>query len=121
MLVLSVWLFWPVKNSPSSLSFADGSVVELSPDSVVRRIDEYTQQGVYVERGSVSCRVAPQDANREFIVRSGEDQVTVRGTHFAVHRGTGFGVQVFEGSVTVTDGTLLEAGQQWFHGIQASG
>ncbi len=64
---------------------------------------------VALERGTVTCEVAPRTNRAPFIVEAGETRVTVIGTRFSVHReGAHATVSVERGLVEVADTNMTE-------------
>jgi transmembrane sensor len=64
---------------------------------------------VALERGTVTCEVAPRTNRAPFIVEAGETRVTVIGTRFSVHReGAHATVSVEHGLVEVADTNMTE-------------
>jgi len=64
---------------------------------------------VVLDRGTVTCEVAPRSKAAPFIVEAGETRVTVIGTRFSVHRvGTHATVAVEHGLVEVADTNMTE-------------
>lgn len=88
-----------------SAVLADGSRVELAPDSALDvDIGVSGERVVTLVRGEAMFDVA-HDASRPFIVRSGQGQVRVLGTAFSVRRTGGMSrVTVTRGKVEVTSG-----------------
>ena len=75
---------------------------------------------VVLDRGTVTCEVAPRSKAAPFIVEAGETRVTVIGTRFSVHRvGTHATVTVEHGLVEVADTDMTElvhAGERFVPG-----
>jgi hypothetical protein len=64
---------------------------------------------VVLERGSVTCEVAPRTARAPFVVQAGQTRVTVIGTRFTVRRvGDHAAVSVEHGLVEVADTNMTE-------------
>lgn len=83
------------------LTLADGSVVQLAPDSSLRIRLEPRLRRIVLSRGEAFFRVA-RDARRPFVVETGYASVRATGTAFAVERrGEAAVVTVTEGSVSV--------------------
>lgn len=103
--------------SPSRLALGDNEL-ELGADTaVVATGDDARGMVVVVERGSVTCTVAPRGSRPPFVVQAGEVRVRVVGTRFSVARiGEGARVEVDHGVVEVSAGTdrvTLHDGQSW--------
>ena len=113
-------------RSPSRIvTYGDGShfevsgaALDVSPEATVL-VSGDDEHGLLVvlERGSVTCEVAPRNGRPPFVVQAGEANVRVIGTHFTVRRtGDSGGVQVDRGVVEVTargEVTLVRAGASW--------
>jgi hypothetical protein len=64
---------------------------------------------VALDRGAVTCEVAPRSKRAPFVVEAGETRVTVIGTRFTVHRvGAHATVSVEHGLVEVADTNMTE-------------
>lgn len=83
----------------SSITLADGSVVQLNTDSVleVNYVDE--RRDLRLLRGQALFEVA-HDRNRPFVVEAGGQTITALGTAFDVHVGAG------ETRVTLVEGRI---------------
>lgn len=100
------------------LALADGSVVQLAPNSKLRVHLQARLREIELSRGEAFFRVARD--GRPFIVETEHATVRATGTAFAVERaGEGVVVTVAEGKVVVQNaehraepGVLLAAGQQ---------
>lgn len=83
-------------------TLADGSIVDLAPDSTVRVRYEAKERIVALERGEALFHVA-KNPNRPFIVQAAATRVRAVGTVFNVERNQqGVSVTVVEGRVAVT-------------------
>lgn len=79
----------------------DGTVVQLEPETTLRVSFEEHERRVVLERGRALFRVT-KDAQRPFLVHTGDTSVRAVGTAFGVERGTrGVVVTVAEGKVAV--------------------
>lgn len=103
------------REGAAVVQLADGSQIELGPRAeleVERRRDGTT---IHLRRGNVIVEAAPQGRGHLFVATD-DCLVSVRGTIFAVNRGTkGSRVSVVEGEVEVGYGSrqaVLEAGEQ---------
>jgi transmembrane sensor len=84
-----------------SVTLADGSVVQVDPESRLRIRLEKRQRDVALERGRALFRVA-KDPSRPFVVRAEATQVRAVGTQFGVEQAReGIVVTVAEGKVAV--------------------
>jgi hypothetical protein len=112
-------------SSPSHLPLGD-SVLDLGPaTAVVATGNDDHGVVLVVERGSVTCTVAPRAGRPPFVVQAGEVRVRVVGTRFSVTRvGDGARVDVDHGVVEVSAGVdrvTLRDGQSWEMTPQAPG
>jgi hypothetical protein len=104
-------------SSPSHFALGD-SALDLGPGTVVVATGN-DDRGVVlvVERGRVTCAVAPRAGRPPFMVQAGEVRVRVVGTRFSVTRlGEGVRVDVDHGVVEVSAGAermSLHDGQSW--------
>jgi hypothetical protein len=115
-----------VASGPAQLSTTDsgshveiaGAVLDVAPHSAV----SFGGRGdgamvVVLDRGTVTCEVAPRTARAPFIVQAGATRVTVIGTRFSVHReGQHATVTVAHGLVEVADTSytqLVHAGERY--------
>jgi hypothetical protein len=94
------------------------SVLEVGPWSSARvEGDDASGITVTLDRGDVTCDVAPRNGRPPFSVRAGTVTVKVIGTHFHVTRVAGGArVEVDRGTVEVDEGTksdLVHAGESW--------
>lgn len=95
-----------------------GAALDVSPEAtlLVSGDDEHGLL-VVLDRGSVTCEVAPRAGRPPFVVQAGDVNVRVIGTHFTVRRtGDSGGVQVDRGVVEVRargEVTLVRAGASW--------
>lgn len=84
---------------------ADGSRLVVNTDSLLRTAVDRTSRTVWLDRGEAFFEVA-HDARHPFVIRAGDQRVTVLGTRFAVRRdGDAVRVSVIEGRVRVEDAT----------------
>jgi hypothetical protein len=111
--------------TPNHLALGD-SELDLGPGTAVVATGS-DDRGVVlvVERGSVTCTVAPRAGRPPFVVQAGEVRVRVVGTRFSVARvGDGARVDVDHGIVEVSAGVdrvTLRDGQSWELTPQAPG
>ncbi|HXI85900.1 MAG TPA: FecR domain-containing protein [Parvularculaceae bacterium] len=85
----------------SRITLADGSVVDLAPESKMRVAYSAGKRRVFLKRGEAFFNVRKGDA-RAFVVASGDAVVRVTGTKFNIHNGpAGVTVSVAEGIVEV--------------------
>jgi hypothetical protein len=104
-------------TSPSRVVLGDNEL-ELGAETAAVAIgDDARGVVVVVERGRVTCTVAPRGGRPPFVVQAGEVRVRVVGTRFSVARiGEGARVEVDHGAVEVSSGTdrlTLRDGQSW--------
>lgn len=104
-------------NSASEVGFA-GATLDVAPHSALFiNGDEDRGFLVVLDRGEVTCDVAPRHGRPPFVVQAGSTRVTVVGTRFTVTRsGDEATVAVQRGIVEVTArGTALRvpAGERW--------
>jgi transmembrane sensor len=84
-----------------SVTLADGSVVQIDPESRLEIRLQKQQRDVSLERGRALFRVA-HDSTRPFVVRAGDTRVRAVGTQFGVEEArAGVVVTVAEGKVAV--------------------
>ena len=87
--------------APRNVRLADGSAVELGPDSEVATHFDGATRGIVLVNGAARFRVA-HDAAHPFVVTAGDRTVTARGTVFEVAlRPEGLVVTMVEGVVDV--------------------
>ncbi len=92
------------------VTLADGSIVDLAPNSDVRVRLQAKRRLVSLDRGEAMFHVA-KNPNRPFIVSAESTSVRAVGTAFDVaRRAGGVAVTVVEGRVSVTTQTSLTAG-----------
>jgi len=103
--------------APSHLALGDNELDLGADTAVVAMGDDDHGVTVVVERGSVTCTVAPRGARPSFLVQAGDVRVRVVGTRFSVTRfGEGARVEVDHGVVEVSAGSdrlTLRDGQSW--------
>ena len=103
--------------SASHLALGDSSI-DVSPDSVVLANGD-DDRGVLLvlERGSVTCDVAPRHGRPPMVVQAGDVRVRVVGTHFTVTRmDDSARVDVAHGTVEVSAAghtSLVHEGEAW--------
>ena len=104
-------------TSPSHLT-VEGAAIDVAPSSAITFVDE--REGATVirlERGTVTCEVAPRGERAPFVVEAGTTRVTVVGTRFGVTRvGDHAQVWVAHGTVEVGDdgvSQLVHAGERY--------
>ena len=107
-------------TSGSSIAIA-GATLEVAPQSAVSFGGGRDGALVVVlDRGTVTCEVAPRSKRAPFIVEAGATRVTVIGTRFSVHRVGGHAtVSVEHGLVEVADTNMTElvrAGERYHPG-----
>ncbi len=114
-------------TSPSHLT-VEGAAIDVAPASAVTFApgdDEGDGATVIrLERGSVTCEVAPRAGRAPFVVEAGTTRVTVVGTRFAVTRvGDRAQVSVVHGTVQVDDDgvtRLVHAGERYLPGADTA-
>ncbi len=119
------WSIWPgggpaeprtlvaetVVGGRGSMSFSDGSKVELNTASKARARFGERRREVWLDRGEAYFEVA-HDASRPFVVHAGDARVTVLGTKFSVRRdGDRLRVAVTEGRVRLDGGAVDDSGR----------
>ena len=83
------------------VSLPDGSRVTVNTDSVMRAAVGRASRDVWLDRGEAYFEVA-HDARHPFVIRAGDERITVLGTRFSVRREAGtVRVAVAEGRVRV--------------------
>jgi hypothetical protein len=107
-------------TSPSHLT-VEGAAIDVAPSSAITFGDERDGATVIrLERGTVTCEVAPRGARAPFVVEAGTTRVTVVGTRFGVTRvGDHAQVWVAHGTVEVGDdgvSQLVHAGERYVPG-----
>ena len=110
-------------SSPSHLT-VEGAAIDVAPSSAITFADERDGATVVrLERGTVTCEVAPRGARAPFVVEAGATRVTVVGTLFGVTRvGDHSEVWVTHGTVEVGDDgvtQLVHAGERYVPGTAA--
>jgi hypothetical protein len=87
-----------------------GAELEIAPESAVRfGAGKDGATVVELDRGAVTCEVAPRTNRAPFIVQAGETRVTVIGTRFTVRRlGAHATVTVEHGLVEVADTNMTQ-------------
>lgn len=107
----TAWQFWPSPTlthqqfrtgvgEKAAVTLADGSVVTLSTDTVVRTEKDGEKRLVYLDRGQAFFKVA-HDRRHPFEVHAAGRVVTAVGTAFEVRVDRGFKVTLVEGKVRV--------------------
>ena len=91
----------------ATVTLADGSVVTLSTDTLVRTVKDGDKRLVYLDRGQAYFKVA-KDRLHPFEVHAAGRTVTAVGTAFEVRVDSGFKVTLVEGKVRV-DAPLARA------------
>ena len=104
-------------TSPSHLTIP-GASLDVAPASAIDFATEHDGTIVIVlERGAVTCEVAPRSHGAPFVVEAGATRVTVIGTRFTVTRaGDHASVSVDRGTVEVGDDgvtQLVHAGERY--------
>jgi len=105
------WQFWPSPTltnqqfrtgvgEKATVTLADGSVVTLSTDTLVRTRKDGEKRLVYLDRGQAYFKVA-HDKAHPFEVHAAGRTVTAVGTAFEVRVDHGFKVTLVEGKVRV--------------------
>ncbi|HEX5776807.1 MAG TPA: FecR domain-containing protein [Caulobacteraceae bacterium] len=105
------WHYWPATplstqqfrtgvGEKATVTLADGSVVTLSTDTLVRTKRDEDKRLVYLERGQAYFKVA-KDRRHPFEVHAAGRTVTALGTAFEVRVDRGFKVTLVEGKVRV--------------------
>ena len=105
------WHYWPATplstqqfrtgvGEKATVTLADGSVVTLSTDTLVRTKRDEDKRLVYLERGQAFFKVA-KDRRHPFEVHAAGRTVTALGTAFEVRVDRGFKVMLLEGKVRV--------------------
>lgn len=113
------------RDEAVAVALADGSRLELEPQSVVAALNpEGDDVDLELRHGHVSFDVS-HNPERRFRVHAGQVTVTVLGTRFSVVRGAGrIAVSVERGKVAVESDqkvTFLTPGQSWERGEVATG
>jgi hypothetical protein len=108
------------QGAASHLDLGDNAI-DVAPASALLTSGDDAQGVLLVlERGSVTCEVAPRRGRPPFVVQAGSTRVRVIGTRFTVTRqDDGARVEVVHGVVEVASGGrtyLLSAGQAWPEG-----
>ncbi|HVX95367.1 MAG TPA: FecR family protein [Polyangia bacterium] len=95
-------------SSGSHIAIA-GATLDVAPQSAINIGARDGAVVIALERGSVTCEVAPRSKRAPFIVEAGATRVTVIGTKFSVHRvGEHATVSVDHGLVEVADTNMTE-------------
>lgn len=94
------------------VALADGSLVQLDADSVIKVRFTGRERRIDLERGRAVFEVA-HDASKPFIVSVGGEEVKALGTRFQVQlQRQSVDVVLMQGSVLVSDSSQLAEGQQ---------
>lgn len=95
-------------TSGSHIAIA-GATLDVAPQSAINIGARDGAVVIALDRGSVTCEVAPRSKRAPFIVEAGATRVTVIGTKFSVHRvGEHATVSVDHGLVEVADTNMTE-------------
>jgi hypothetical protein len=95
-------------TSGSHIAIA-GATLDVAPQSAISIGARDGAVVIALDRGSVTCEVAPRSKRAPFIVEAGATHVTVIGTKFSVHRVGGHAtVSVDHGLVEVADTNMTE-------------
>jgi hypothetical protein len=104
-------------GSPSSFTVGESSLWIQPSSLVLVSGDDEHGIDVVLDRGTVTCQVAPRRGRPPFVVDAGEVRVRVVGTRFTVARGASeTSVDVDHGVVEVAVGgmvTVLHDGEHW--------
>jgi hypothetical protein len=104
-------------ESASQFTIGESSLDVAPRSTVLVHGDDAHGVDVVLDRGAVTCEVAPRRGRPSFVVDAGEVRVRVVGTRFAVERdGSGARVHVDHGAVEVTSRgavTMLHDGESW--------
>lgn len=110
-------------DTSSHLVFGDVSLDVAPQSALVATGDDDRGMLVVLDRGSVTCEVAPRRGRPAFVVQAGGVRVRVVGTRFTVTReGDDARVNVAHGTVEVSAGgvsTLVRDGESWPPGREA--
>ncbi len=110
--------------SPSHVT-VEGAAIDVAPSSAITFAQAGNSDGdgatvIRLERGTVTCEVAPRGERAPFVVEAGTTRVTVVGTRFGVTRvGDHAQVWVAHGTVEVGDDgvtRLVHAGERYLPG-----
>ena len=102
MLFFSAQVIETGRAERRTVTLADGSVLQIDPESRLRIRLQKQQRDVSLERGRALFRVA-HDTSRPFVVQAGPTRVRAVGTEFGVEQGReGIVVTVAEGKVAVS-------------------
>ncbi len=116
--LVGVWLTWREPPGAQQQAFrtgvgqrttvtlADGSVVMLDTDTVLRTRESGGERRMYLDRGRALFRVA-KDPSRPFVVEADGRTITALGTVFDVSVGDAFEVTLVEGKVRVEQSRTL--------------
>ena len=112
-------------DAPSAVSVGDVALDVAARSAVLVDGDRDGGVMIVLERGEVSCRVAPRAGRPPVVVHAGDVRIEVVGTAFAVAReGDSARVVVYEGVVAAVQGgrlTRVAAGQTWSGASSAAG
>jgi len=104
-------------ESASQFTIGESSLDVAPRSTVLVHGDDAHGVDVVLDRGGVTCEVAPRRGRPAFVVDAGEVRVRVVGTRFTVQReGSTAGVHVDHGAVEVTSRgavTMLHDGESW--------
>ena len=105
-------------GSRETVPLSDGSIMELNTDTVVVADVDADGRFVELQQGEAYFEIA-DDPSRPFVIRAGEETVTVLGTKFSVQRlESGIEVMVTEGRVQIEEAaskaqpTFVSVGQK---------
>lgn len=106
-------IFHTAIGQTSTVALADGSLITLDTDTVLRTRETRKQRLIYLDRGQAFFRVA-KNPSRPFIVAAGGKTVTALGTVFDVRLDNKkFQVTLIEGKVRVASPRTATQPGQW--------